>query len=301
MTNAPYTSLADFAATWTDRPERAPFAAWPSARAPRLPPQIAERVDEIVDTVVAVQRAEWLQEGAYLGPRAMPEVWRAVLDAARTLKVVVPVGIVARVGPSDQGVHGTDDRPFLLLSSAFVQTAEPTEVRFIVGRQIGHMAAQQVTARSVYRLLVDHNGIRRVARRAVGPTLEFVLAPTSLALRLALSRWHRVAELTADRAGLLVAGDLDAARKALLRCALGDAATLSVEDYLHSNRAQDPGPGRWSELLADRPWLHKRIRALELWSRSEPYVALGGTPTAQPLIDAATLERRTRALLSVSP
>jgi len=303
MQPAPYPSLADFAATWSSREpgQTADFAVG-DAMLPPLPQPVLDRLEEVLDTVVALQRAEWLEEGVYVGPRALPEVYRAVLDASRRLEVALPPAIVARVTMTAQGTYGTDSRAFLLLSSFFVKPASPDEVRFLVGRQVGHLAAGQVTGRSIYALLTDHNGVRKLARRAVGPTLEVVLAPLSMGLRVALSRWHRLAELTADRAGLLVVDDLEAARTALLRCGLGTTPGVSAEDYVHQNRqSQDGGPGRWAELLSDRPWLHKRLQALQLWQRSERFAALGGTPPeGVDLLDDEALDREIRGLLGVS-
>lgn len=302
MDPAPYPSLADFAATWAARdPEaRAPFAV-EAGSGPSLPAALRDRLEEIVDTVVALQRAEWLEDGVYTGPRAMPEVYRAVLDAARILGVAVPPAIVARVPMDTQGTYGTDGRAFLLISSFFARPAADPELRFLIGRQVGHLAAGHVTARSVYALLADHNGVRRLARRALGPTLEVVLAPLSIGVRLPLSRWHRVGEVTADRAGLLVCDDLPAARRALLRCALGTTPDIDADAYLDQNRAsKDGGPGKWTEILSDRPWLHKRLQALSLWARSERFADLGGTVEHDAeLLDDETLDRRTRALLQV--
>lgn len=302
MQPAPYPSLADFASTWSSREhgQDAAFAVG-DAVLPPLPQPVVDRLEEVLDTIVALQRAEWLEDGVYVGPRALPDTYRAVLEASRTLEVALPPAIVARVALPQMGTYGTDSRAFLLLSSFFVKPASPDEVRFVVGRQVGHLAAGQVTGRSIYALLVDHNGVRKLARKAVGPTLEVVLAPLSMGLRVALSRWHRLAELTADRAGLLVCDDLDAARTALLRAGLGTAAGVSAEDYIHQSRtAKDGGPGRWAELLSDRPWLHKRLEALEVWSRSERFAALGGTPPdGVDLLDDDALAREVKALLGV--
>lgn len=302
MQPAPYPSLADFAETWSDREVGQPAAfAVGDGMLPPLPAPVLDRLEEVLDTIVALQRAEWLEDGVYVGPRAMPDVYRAVLDASRRLEVALPPAIVGRVTLPSMGTYGTDSRVFLLLSTFFVKPASDAEIRFMVGRQVGHMAAGQVTGRSIYALMVDHNGVRKLARRAVGPTLEVVLAPLSMGLRVALSRWHRLAELTADRAGLLVVDDLEAARTALLRAGLGTSPEVSAEDYVHQSRkARDSGPARWAELLSDRPWLHKRLEALEMWARSERFVALGGTPTeGAALLDDEALAREVRGLLGV--
>jgi len=300
---APYPSLADFAATWSDAREVPTWAhAVDNALVPPLETLgLRHRLEDVLDTVVALQRSEWLQEGVFVGPRAMPEVYRDVLECARTLRIAVPPAIVSSGASSDQGAFGTDERSYLHLSSFFVTAASQAERRFVSGRLCGHVAARQVTLGTLYAVLVDHAGLRRVARQGVGPTLEFVLAPVSVGVRLALSRWHRAAEISADRAGLLCCGDLAAAGRALLRMALGVQPGLSPEQYLdqlHSVR-EDGSPGKWAEVLASRPWMHKRIRALELFGRSEVWTELGGEAFGEPLLTRDELALRTSTLLQV--
>ncbi|MEZ4238524.1 MAG: hypothetical protein R3F59_20695 [Myxococcota bacterium] len=43
-----------------------------------------DRLEDVLDTVVALQRAEWLHDGVYAGPGAMTGVYRDVLHAARS-------------------------------------------------------------------------------------------------------------------------------------------------------------------------------------------------------------------------
>lgn len=159
MDPAPYIPLVDFAEAWQAREvgATAPFAV--SDRPPAsLPAPVQDRLEEVVDTVTALQRAEWLEDGLYVGPRALPRVYRAVLDASRQLEVAVPPSIVTKIPSDAQGTHGTDGRAFLLLAGGFVKSARDAELAFVVGRLVGHLAAGQVTARSVYKLLADHNG-----------------------------------------------------------------------------------------------------------------------------------------------
>lgn len=301
MTASTIVPLQDFAATWADRSER-PAWAPPDSESP-LPLDhlgIRSRIEDVVDTVVALQRAEWLQDGVYLGPRAEPDAYRDVLHCARKLEVSVPPAIITAGVMRTQRAAGTDARPFLVLSSFFFRSAEQSERRFVAGRLVGHLALQQVTTTSVYGLLVDHAGVRQVARRAVGPLLEVVLAPLGLGMRLALSRWHRAAELAADRAGLICNRDLDGARTALLRIALAIKPEIDPETYLDQLRdtADSSSPGRWAELLQGEPWMHKRMKHLELFARSELYAELTGVPEPSG-ISREELEQGTRELLGV--
>lgn len=298
----PSSSLAEFASTFErtsgDRP------SWVHGDGHGLldQPGLRHRVEEILDTVVALERADWMQDGVHAGPTSLPASWRAVVHAARTLHVAVPPVIVAGIATRLQGTYGTDSRAFLYLSTFFMDPATEGERRFVAGQLVGHIAARHVTAGTLYSLLVDQAGLRAVARKAVGPALEVLLAPMSLGLRLLLSRWHRAAEISADRAGLVCCGDLGAAGKALLRMSLGRTPELSVEEYLEHLRADGSSPGRWAELLADQPFTHKRLKALALYARSEDYLShggvvqgvVGGAPLAR-----AELDRQTDELLGV--
>ncbi len=301
MTAPSYVSLKDFAAGFGDDHDALPAWVHPDATTPALFEQIGlrYRLEDVLDTVVALQRAERLQDGVYAGPGAMASVYRDVLHAARTLQIAVPPAILAGTGLKAQGCFGTDGRAFLYLSTFFFDPASEGERLFIAGRLCGHIAARQVTANTIYSLLVDHNGLRLIARRGVGPVLDVVLAPMSLGVRLALSRWHRAAEITADRAGMLVCRDVEGAATALMRQSLGKRPDLDVATYLEQRRVAGTSPGRWTELLNGSPWTHKRMRAMELFSQSEIYAKLTDTQIDAPL-DLDTLNQKTTQLLGVS-
>lgn len=292
-------SLAAFAATFDPAAGARPVWVLPAAAS--LPADVLGlrgRLEDVLDTVTAWQRAEWQQDGVYVGPTALPAVYRDSLLAARRLEVAVPPVIVCAVSARSQGIAGTDARAFIALSAVWNEGATEAERRFVLGRAAGHLAARQVTASTLFAMLVDGDGLRATARRLVGPVLELALAPIGLATRVALARWHRAAELSADRAGLLVGRDLEAAATAMLREHLSTRPAVPIQAYLASIRAAEPSPGRWAELLAAAPWTHKRIAALDWFTRSAAWAELTGLPVADP-ISLDELNRRTTALLGV--
>ena len=294
-------SLADFAEGFAQRSDATP--EWVIASPLPLDQLgLRDRLEQILDTVTALQRADWLEDGVYLGPNAMEATYRDLLHCARTLGVAVPPAIAAGTVMSRHNAYGTDARSFLYLSTYLLSGTTPAMQRFLIGRLIGKIAAHQVTTTTLYGVLVDQSGLRSIARRAVGPMLEVVLAPLSLGVRLALSRWHRASELTADRAGLLCSGDLEAAGLALLKGNLGVNPKVSPEVYLQQlNRAAErQSPGRWTELLADTPFTHKRLLALQLFASSAMYARARGEEPGPDALDDTTLRERTHALLGVS-
>jgi hypothetical protein len=294
----PFLPLAAFAASFEQASDDRP--SWVHGDGAGVLDLVAlrHRVEDLLDTVVALERADWMQDGVHAGPTTLPQVWRPVQHAARTLRVAVPPVIVGGISSKAQGTFGTDSRAFLYLSTFFWDPASEGERRFLAGRLVGHVAAHHVTAGTLYALLVDQEGIRTAARQAVGPALEVLLAPMSLGLRLLLSRWHRAAEISADRAGLICCGDLDAAGRALLRVSLGRTPEVSIGEYLEHLRVHGRSPGRWAELLADQPFTHKRLRALAAYARSEDFVRHGGRAEG-PLLGREELDRVTDELLGV--
>ncbi|MBA2320579.1 MAG: hypothetical protein H0V89_05425, partial [Deltaproteobacteria bacterium] len=128
-------SLAAFAATFDpaggDRPE------WVLPAAAALPADVLGlrgRMEDVLDTVTAWQRAEWQQDGVYVGPSVLPGVYRDALLAARRLEMAVPPVIVCAVSSRSQGVHGTDARAFVALSAVWNEGATEDERRFVLGR-----------------------------------------------------------------------------------------------------------------------------------------------------------------------
>ncbi len=295
-----YVSLADFAETWADDPRAVP----PWVVAAHLPLDqfgVRQRIEDVVDTVTAMQRADLLEDGVYIGPNTLTDTYRELLFCARQLHVAVPPAVAAGAPMRSQSAYGTDGRAFLYLSTYFLNGTSSGVKRFHLGRLCGHIAARQVTANSLYGMVVDQNGLRSVARRAVGPLLEVFMAPLSLGFRLALSHWHRAAELTADRAGLLCSQDLDAAGTALLKLTMGVNPTITAEDYLAQlKRAHDSSsPGRWAELMSARPWTHKRIKALQLFHDSALYARALDREPPEDAIPDDELKTRTKKLLGV--
>ncbi|MEN0060869.1 MAG: hypothetical protein AAGA48_01905 [Myxococcota bacterium] len=301
MTEPNYVSLEDFAANFGDDSDAVPGWVHPHARTPAILERLGVRyrLEDVLDTVVALQRAERLQGGIYAGPASMSHVYRSVLQSARTLHVAVPPAILAGCGMRMQGCFGTDGRAFLYLSTFFFDPADEGERLFMAGRFCGYIAAKLVTANTLYALIADNGGVRSIARRGIGPVLDVVLAPLSLGVRIALSRWQRASEVTADRAGLIVCRDIEMAAMALMRQSLGRRPLIDKETYLDQHRNSDTSPGRWAELLAGAPWVHKRIRAMELFTQSQVYAELTGEPVEDP-ISTEELNQRTTQILGVS-
>ncbi|MCC7229205.1 MAG: M48 family metallopeptidase [Fimbriimonadaceae bacterium] len=94
------------------------------------------------------------------------------------------------------------ERPYITLRSSIVETLTDEELYHLIGHELGHIKAKHVLYRSVGAVLFPL--MEMIGRRTFG--LGDV---ATIGLILAYEEWSRNSEITADRAGLLVAQSLD--------------------------------------------------------------------------------------------
>ena len=94
------------------------------------------------------------------------------------------------------------ERPYITLRSSIVDTLTDEELFHLIGHELGHIKAKHVLYKSVGAVLFPL--LEMIGRRTFG--LGDV---ATIGLILAYEEWSRQAEITADRAGLLVSQSLD--------------------------------------------------------------------------------------------
>jgi tellurite resistance protein len=177
--------------------------------------------------------------------------------------------------------------------SRLLETFSEVELKFVLGHELGHA-------------LFDHFGIPMPATA----TLEdvggrFVTRPVQLKLYL----WCRAAEVSADRTGLVCAGDVEAGARALLKIASGlttevvrpdlAAFTAQVDALLAAPAAcaEERHEEDTLDCFDTHPYSPVRVRALLAFSRSRPFHAARGEAASG--IDAAELEALVERELAV--
>ena len=158
--------------------------------------------------------------------------------------------------------HG---RVMVMLSSALVESFGEGELAFIIGHELGHH-------------VLEHHRV----------PVQLLLGEVAPPVVLQLYAWQRYAEISADRAGLLCAGDLENAAGALFKLASGlkggmvnvSARSLlaQVDDMrqeLEQLESADALPR--SDWFATHPFSPLRLHAAKSFAESE-FVTKGGTP-----------------------
>jgi uncharacterized tellurite resistance protein B-like protein len=219
------------------------------------------------DSPTLSARRQLLLSALRLGPAIAPDTFKALDEVRRVLGLETPIelycvsskDINAFVVPPENGVV------LIGLTSEALERLDPAEIRFVIGHELAH-------------LLYDH-----LQMTPDGLFSDERLAPTHVAR---LCAWMRYAELTADRVGLLCADDYDAAVRAFFKLTSG----LSGAQYLQH---ADDCARQLAELEASQmesteqdwfsthPYSPLRVKALDLFSRSETFHRLRGRSGAE--------------------
>lgn len=216
-------------------------------------------VDDVQSTVLAVDSVE-------ITPRQFPdrpELIEIIEECARVLKVKKPrVYVTSQPGVKVYSTNIKD--PVIVIHSAVLSRyTSRSELRFLVGRELGHIRCHHVKwlmfLRSARRILPDN------------------LSTVSL---LPLLKWAREAELSADNAGLICCQDRKAAESSLLRQLLNvneqAVGRINADAYLaQGTPAEDNAVSEvvflWKQLSQDVPFVRDRITQLRKYETSRAY------------------------------
>jgi Zn-dependent protease with chaperone function len=172
------------------------------------------------------------------GPRQYKTLYEILRESCDVLDMPEPELYITS-NPFPNAYTGGVERPYITLRSSIVDSLSDEQLYHLMGHELGHIKAGHMLYRSVAAVLLPL--LELLGRRTFG--LGDV---ASVGLILAMAEWSRQAEITADRAGLLVSQSLDTSLDANLRMTAGPnrlAHEESRDAFMEQARAyQDAGP-----------------------------------------------------------
>lgn len=204
------------------------------------------------------------------GPSQYPTLYKILQECCLILDMPEPELYISN-NPFPNAFAGGIDRPYINVRSSMIDTLDDEGLYHLIGHELGHIKAGHIlymsTARSLLSLL------ELFGRRFVG-----ISDAAQIAVAAAFFEWMRQAEVTADRAGLLCAQQLDISTNANLHLTGGPnrlAHEANLDAFMDQARSYSDmdfldGVGKMIiflnyGLFTTHPMPVHRVQQLERW------------------------------------
>jgi Zn-dependent protease with chaperone function len=212
-----------------------------------------------------------------------PDLYAKLQVACTTLGVDMPELFVQQ-SPIPNAFTGGVKRPVIVLYSALLERLTDEEVLAVVSHEVGHIHAEHVLYLTAARL------IELAANAAIvaAPLAMLIKQLMSLTMRYALLAWARRAELSCDRAALLVTQDQHVVGRTMMKLAGGTfASKVDYELFLEQGRDFQKNYDEkaldrfWADIITaglSHPFPVWRVSEVLQWVESGEYQALMSSP-----------------------
>jgi len=164
-----------------------------------------------------------------VGPDQLPSLHALLQEAAAILNMPAPDLFVRQHPvPNAMTLAVRSRKPFIVVHTALIELLTPRELQSVLAHELGHLQC-------------DH-GVWLTAAHALGSGFANFVPGLSRGVEDGLLRWLRAAELTCDRAALLVVQDYKVVVSSLMKLAGGSpalAGELNVDAFLRQARSYD--------------------------------------------------------------
>ena len=220
---------------------------------------------------------ENIATGVRVSEKQYPSIHAMLLEACDVLDVSVPQLYVRQNPiPNAYTLAVQGNQPFIVVHSSLMELLTPAELQAVLAHELGHLKSEHgvwVTMANMLLLL---------STSTLGGTLGNLVYEI---LNTQLLAWQRSAELTCDRAMLLVMQDTTIAMSALMKLAGGVAKyseEMDVDEYLaQADQFDQASKTRFGRLMSQsmtttttHPLPILRVRELKRWSESNHFRSL---------------------------
>lgn len=216
-----------------------------------------------------------------VGPRQYASIYQIFRECLRDLDIYPEPNLFVSQSPIVNAFALGQEFPFIVLNSGLLDLLSDAELRTVIAHELGHLKCGHTTL--IQMAIWTTQVISGLAERTFG--LSTLI---STGLVMAFFEWLRKAELSADRAALLVMDDLDPILNSMMRIAGGSSRfshELSVPEF---ERQSEQYQGLDSDglnqvykfflynnlsagVFLSHPFTVERIHFLKEWHKSAEY------------------------------
>ena len=215
-----------------------------------------------------------------VGPRQYATLYGIYRQCLRDLDMFPEPNLYVSQNPLANAYSLGSEHPYIVFNTALLDLLDEEEIRVILAHELGHLKCD-------HSILIQMSfWVMGAANFLGGITLGLGKAITT-GLVYAFYEWRRKAELSADRAALLVSDDLNLVLRTLMKCAGGSQKYLhecNLEEFIRQGEAyrqldQDNLNQIYKFLIYNggngsfltHPFSVERVHYLQEWFNSESY------------------------------
>jgi len=162
-----------------------------------------------------------------------PDIHAKLQIACTTLGVDMPDLFIQQNPIVNAFTYGVE-KPYIVLHSALLERLSEDETLAVIAHEVGHIHSEHVLYLTAARLM---ELLANASIAALLPGAEIVKLIVSMGINSALLAWARRAELSCDRAALLVTQDPHAIGRTMMKLAGGTfASKIDYELFLEQGR-----------------------------------------------------------------
>jgi Zn-dependent protease with chaperone function len=178
-------------------------------------------------------RVMFMASAVKVTPQQCPDLHAKLQVACTTLGVEMPDMFIQQ-NPQVNAFTGGVEKPIIVLHSALIERLNDEETLAVIAHEVGHIHAEHVLYLTAARLM---EALINVSAARLLPGSEIIKLVISMGIASALLAWARRAELSCDRAALLVTQDPHVIGRTMMKLAGGTfASKIDYELFLDQGR-----------------------------------------------------------------
>jgi Zn-dependent protease with chaperone function len=215
-----------------------------------------------------------------VGPRQYSTIYHMFRECVRDLDIYPEPALFVQQNPQANSYALGQENPYIVINTGILDLLNEAEIRAVLAHELGHIKCG-------HTILIQMAMWAMNAASALGELTFGIGNFVSQALIYAFFEWRRKAELTADRAALLVMDDLNPVLLSMMKVSGGSikyANECSLQEFIKQSQSyhslDEDGLNQVYKFLIyngsqgsmlSHPFPVERVRYLQEWAVSEEY------------------------------
>ena len=222
-------------------------------------------------------RVSFMASAVKVTPKQCPDLHAKLQIACTTLGVDMPDMFIQQ-NPMVNAFTGGVEKPIIVLHSSLIERLNDEETLAVIAHEVGHIHAEHVLYLTAARLM---EALANISVARLIPGSEIIKFIVSAGISSALLAWARRAELSCDRAALLVTQDPHVIGRTMMKLAGGTfASKIDYELFLEQGREFKKNYDEkkldkfWADIMAaglSHPFPIWRVAEILEWVESGQY------------------------------